>query len=184
MQSRFDPSNRTLGHKRPSWESCDVADIKGARYSERLWPSFAVWFGTAFVLLMIDAAVWAALGVPTGIGFAVLTAITAVYWLASASPTITVVDAELRAGRAHLDVGHISDVEVLDASESRAAMGRDADGRTYLVTRGWVATAVRFLITDPADPTPDWIVGSRHPIELAEAILAAQHDATSSHTAG
>jgi hypothetical protein len=155
-----------------------MAQTAGIRYRERLWPSFGVWFGTAFVLMMIDVAVGAGLGIPTGLAVTVLTAAAAGYWLVSASPTITVTDEQLSAGRAHIALTYIDNVTALTSEQARNATGRDANGLTYLVTRGWVTTAVRFDITDDADPTPDWIVGTRRPQELAAALEQARDDAT------
>jgi hypothetical protein len=36
---------------------------------------------------------------------------------------------------------------------------------------------VQVLLNDPADPTPFWVVSTRHPVELAEALLAAARKA-------
>jgi hypothetical protein len=141
------------------------------RYRERLWPSFGVWFLAVFVLAMCDIAVWAALGWPSGLGFTVLSGAGVVYWLITLSLTIEVDDHEVRAGRAHIDLDFISDVEALDKTAARAALGPQADGRTYLVTRAWVNTAVKFAITDDTDPTPSWIVSSRHPDALGRALV-------------
>jgi len=41
------------------------------------------------------------------------------------------------------------------------------------VQRPWIGGAVQVLLDDPADPTPYWVVSTRHPVELAEALLAA-----------
>ena len=161
-----------------------MAQPAGIRYRERLWPSFGVWFGTVFVLMMIDVAVGAGLGIPTGIAVSILTAVTAGYWLVSASPIIAVSDSEITAGRAHISLGYIDNVRALTSAEARNATGRDADGLTYLITRGWVTSAVRFDITDDADPTPDWIVSTRRPQELAAALEQARRDATAGRTAG
>ena len=48
-----------------------------------------------------------------------------------------------------------------------ASPGRDADARAYLLLRPYLKRAVRVEITDPADPTPYWLVSTRHPDELA-----------------
>jgi len=154
------------------------------RYRERLWPSFAVWAGTVFVLVMIDVAVGAGLGITTGVVFSLLTALTAVTWLVSASPTLEVTDTEFRAGRAHLPLRFVDNIEVLDSANARLATGRDADARTFLVTRGWVTRAVRFTITDPDDPTPDWIVSTRRGPKLAQALEAARRDDSTQSAAG
>ncbi len=49
-------------------------------------------------------------------------------------------------------------------------MGPGADARAFLVIRPYLKRAVRVPVTDPADPTPYWLVGSRHPDALAEAL--------------
>ena len=51
-------------------------------------------------------------------------------------------------------------------------MGADADARAFLVLRPYLKRAVRVPMQDPADPTPYWLVGSRHPDALAAAINA------------
>ena len=48
--------------------------------------------------------------------------------------------------------------------------GVDADARAYLLLRPYLKRAVRVEITDPADPTPYWLVSTRHPDRLAEAV--------------
>lgn len=139
-------------------------------YRERLWPSFAVWFLALFVLAMCDIAVWAGLGWQSGLAFTVLSGAGVLYWLITLSTTIEVDDNEVRAGRAHIALTFIAAAEPLDKDATRAALGRDADGRTFLVTRAWVSTSVRFAITDETDPTPSWIVSTRHPGQLAAAL--------------
>jgi hypothetical protein len=161
-----------------------MAHTAGIRYRERLWPSFGVWFGTVFVLIMIDVAVGAGLGIPTGIAVSILTAVTTGYWLVSASPIIAVTDTDIRAGRAHISLMYVDNVRALTSAQARNATGRDANGLTYLVKRGWVTSAVRFDVTDETDPTPDWIVSTRHPDALAGALEQARRDAVAARTAG
>ena len=48
--------------------------------------------------------------------------------------------------------------------------GVDADARAYLLLRPYLKRAVRVEITDPADPTPYWLVSTRHPDRLAAAV--------------
>jgi hypothetical protein len=42
------------------------------------------------------------------------------------------------------------------------------------VVRGWIHRGVRIDNIDPADPAPFWIITTRHPQKLAEAIEAAK----------
>lgn len=151
-----------------------MAPAAQPRYRERLWPSFGVWFLAFFVLLMCDVAVWAALGWTYGLAFSILSGAGVLFWLLNLSARVEVDDHELRAGRAHIELRYVTDVTELDAEQARLAMGRDADARTYLVTRGWIRTAVQFRLTDDADPTPGWIVSTRHPAELAAELQHTQ----------
>ncbi len=42
-----------------------------------------------------------------------------------------------------------------------------------LAVAPWVAGAVQVGVDDPADPTPYWVVSSRDPVRLAEALVSA-----------
>ena len=86
------------------------------------------------------------------------------------SARVAVADGELRAGRAHIELHHLGEAVALDADQTRRAAGVDADARAFLVLRPYLKRAVRVTITDPADPTPYWLVGTRHPERLAEAL--------------
>ena len=61
----------------------------------------------------------------------------------------------------------------LDPAGTRRQAGVDADARAYLLLRPYVKTSVRVEVTDPADPTPYWLLSSRHPQALAAALDAA-----------
>jgi hypothetical protein len=45
-----------------------------------------------------------------------------------------------------------------------------ADRNAFLVSRPWLHTAVRLMVTDPDDDTPYWIVGTRQPERLLAAV--------------
>ncbi len=44
------------------------------------------------------------------------------------------------------------------------------DARAWLLLRGWIPGVVRVRLDDPDDPTPYWLVSSRHPRRLAAAL--------------
>jgi hypothetical protein len=48
--------------------------------------------------------------------------------------------------------------------------GPEADARAYLLLRPYLKRAVKVEITDPADPAPYWLVGTRRPDQLASAL--------------
>lgn len=86
--------------------------------------------------------------------------------------TIESDDRGLRAGPALLAPAFVGPAEPLHRAEYRARLGVDADVRAHLVTRPYVDRGVLVPVEDPADPTPYWLVSSRHPDELAAAINA------------
>jgi len=140
-------------------------------YSERLGVPLRWWVqGT-----MLVASLWLALVVAVPGPFAwafsgVALALLAGLLVAYGSARIEVGPGGFRAGRARIGVEHLGSAEALDAEETRRTAGREADARAYLLLRPYVSRAVRVEITDPGDPTPYWLVSSRHPDSLATAL--------------
>lgn len=109
-------------------------------------------------------------GIRSWIGYAVLVpiAILAV-WLLGRS-RVTVADGELRAGRGRLALAHVGRVEVVEKEDRRDALGPQLDPAAFLLHRGWIGAVVRIEVTDPADPTPYWVVSVRDPAALVAAL--------------
>ncbi|ALG84662.1 DUF3093 domain-containing protein [Gordonia phthalatica] len=78
-------------------------------------------------------------------------------------------DGDLHAGKATLPADVISRGAVIAASQRSAAMGRQLDPAAYVIHRAWVKTMVLVVLDDPDDPTPYWLLSTRHP----EQVLAA-----------
>jgi hypothetical protein len=74
----------------------------------------------------------------------------------------------LRAGRATLPWRYVGPSLALDREATRRQLGPDADARAYLVLRGYCAESVKVYVDDEADPTPYWLLSTRHPRALAE----------------
>lgn len=79
---------------------------------------------------------------------------------------------ELQIGRAVLDLGYVSAVRALDVEATGVRSGPQADARAHLVLRPYAKTAIELTLDDPADPVPYWLVSTRRPARLAEAIAA------------
>jgi hypothetical protein len=84
---------------------------------------------------------------------------------------VAVQDGELRVDDARLPVRFVADAVPLDADGKREILGVAAHPLAFVVQRPWVPGAVQVVLNDPADPTPYWVVSSRHPLELAAALL-------------
>ena len=83
---------------------------------------------------------------------------------------------ELTVGRAVLDLSYVSAVRGLDNEATQTRTGPQADARAHLVLRPYVKTTVELTLDDPVDPVPYWIVSTRQPTRLAEAVAAALTD--------
>jgi hypothetical protein len=102
---------------------------------------------------------------------AVMTGTLIAWWLLSyGGALVRMEQTGFRAGRALLPWPHVGPSVALDATETRRQLGQDADARAYLLIRPYCRTAVKVYVDDEADPTPYWIVSTRHPNELAERL--------------
>jgi hypothetical protein len=77
---------------------------------------------------------------------------------------------EVWAGAAHIPTRFVGRADVVRGERKQSALGPQLDPTAYVLHRPWVSAAVRLEITDPDDPTPYWVVSSRHPERLLAAI--------------
>ena len=144
-----------------------------AEYDERLGVPLRWWVqGTMLVASLWLAVVVAVPGVIAWIVTIVAMGLLVLALVSFGSARVSVRDGELRAGPAHIAAVHLGEVTPLDAEATRRTAGVDADPRAYLLLRPYLKRAVRVEITDPADPAPYWLVSTRHPDELAQALTA------------
>jgi len=69
-------------------------------------------------------------------------------------------------------VALLGPAEALDVAAMRHELGPGLDGRAYVCLRAWARTGVRVALDDPADPTPYWLISTRRPQLLVEALGA------------
>ncbi|GAB3972846.1 DUF3093 domain-containing protein [Plantactinospora veratri] len=146
-----------------------------AGYAERLTLPWWLWLAGVAVAGLLAAEIWlGSTGMRAWLPFVVLLPLAAVGlgWLGRIR--IAVRDGELLVDDARLPVRFVADAVPLDAEGRREVLGVGADPLAFVVQRPWVSGAVQVVLDDPADPTPYWVVSSRHPVRLAEAILAAR----------
>ncbi len=79
---------------------------------------------------------------------------------------------ELWAGAAHIPTRFVGRTDVVRGEGKRMALGPQLDPAAFVLHRPWVAAAVRIEILDPDDPTPYWVVSTRHPDRLLAALHA------------
>ncbi|MDN5854884.1 MAG: DUF3093 domain-containing protein [Actinomycetia bacterium] len=112
-----------------------------------------------------------------GAGAVAFAAVGIVLWT-YASARVAVGDGFVSACGARIEVAYCGDAVALNAGRTAAVHGPDADARAYLALRPYIATSVRLDIRDENDPTPYWLISSRHPQRLADAITAARRSTT------
>jgi Protein of unknown function (DUF3093) len=139
------------------------------RTLERLWPSWSVW-----IFALVVAAGFGLVVAPFGGAVMAIVSVVMVGvlggLLVASTPTVGVDGDHFVAGKARIPVHFLGPPEALDADGMRRARGPELDARAYLCMRGWVGPGLRVPVTDPADPVPYWLVSSRRPHEIAEAI--------------
>lgn len=145
-------------------------------YTELLLPRWWVWLLPAAFAALLGIAYGAAYGATAGWSVAALAAALLLPALALGSRTKIAVDPSgVTAGRARLPARYIGAVRALDSAQTFRARTSAADPRAYLLLRTWsAATAVALEVTDPDDPHPYWLISTRRPQRLADALVAAR----------
>lgn len=141
-------------------------------YRERLSPGPATYGAIAlfclFVFIMIVIA-----SLPIAAGVSLLLLVGGSVFAYVTSPVVTVADGVLSAGAAHIPARLLGAPTILDRAGVREAMGPSYDPRMFACLRGATGAAVVIDVLDPADPTPSWLVSTRHPEALAAAVREA-----------
>jgi hypothetical protein len=146
-----------------------------AAYAERLrvplrwWALGTMFWASLFVAVLVATPLWVALA--SGV---VLLAALVLLLLGYGAARVTVRDGVLSAGRARISVADVGPVQALDRESTRSLAGREADARAYLLLRPYLHRSVRVDVADRRDPTPYWLVSTRHPDRLVSALEGAR----------
>jgi hypothetical protein len=140
-------------------------------YSERLhvplrwWVQATMFLATVWIAFIVALPGWFA-----WTASAVLLAVVYGMFAWVGSSRVEVRDGVLYAGPAQIALTYLGAAEALDKEATHRVHGVDADARAFLHTRPYISRSVRVTIEDPADPTPYWLVSTRHPRQLAAAL--------------
>ncbi|MBD8466353.1 DUF3093 domain-containing protein [Plantibacter sp. CFBP 8798] len=142
-------------------------------YRETLWPS--PWVIIALALVVpATMLVLAPVSLAAGIVGAVVLYGGCLALAFGTAPRIQVSESSLSVGKASIPLGFIGEVLVYTGTDATAQLRTKLDARAWLMIRGWVHSLVKVEIVDPADPTPYWLLSSRRPQALADAIAASR----------
>lgn len=142
-------------------------------FTERLIPGpglFIALFLLAPAGALVTMAIDTTIAIPVGLVFygVVMTV------LCLTSPVVRLENGTLSAGRARIPVSQLGETKLLGRDALKNVLGEGGDARNFLVIRGWIQTGVAVEIIDPDDPTPNWVITTRRPQALADAIAAAK----------
>lgn len=138
-------------------------------YRERLWPALWVFLATALVI-PASLLVFLPISLPAGFAVAILLYAAIVGVPLATTATIEVTDEQFRAVRARIPRSFVSGAHAFEGAEATAERGVRLDARAWLLLRGWIPGVARVVIDDPQDPTPYWLVSTRNPEALAQAL--------------
>ncbi len=134
------------------------------------------WYGVSLGVACLLAAEFHISGLPLTdwIPFGILLPLSVVLvWWMGRSP-LEVGGGELRIRDAHLPLQYASGAIALDGPTLRRVIGREGDPAAYVSIRPWIGPGVQVWMDDAGDPTPYWVVSSRHPDLVVAAIRAAR----------
>ena len=149
-------------------------------YRERLRVPLAWWLLAVPTVLILGATLYAGLAEPWPVIIMVgLTAVCAAFLIAMGLATVEVRDGTLRAGKDALPLTSVTEVVTLDENQTVRLRGPRADPAAHLYSRPFLKESV-YLAVAPPGPAPYWLIGTRHPAELAAAVdrcrLQAGHE--------
>jgi hypothetical protein len=142
-------------------------------YRERLLPGPWPFITTALVI-PASLLVFLPINMTLGIICAAILYTACVVLLVLGSPRIEVTDAQLIAGRARLPLLNVGELKGYTGTEATQERGPRLDARAWLLIRGWISPVVKVAVDDADDPTPYWLVSTRHPRELIAALKQAR----------
>jgi hypothetical protein len=143
-------------------------------YRERLGVPVSWWLSGAGLVIIFGTLTWAGFTVTIGLGVYLALAALVAFALLRWSRTIVEVSADgLAAGSRRLALAQVSEVSALDEAQTTALRGPRADPAAFMVIRPFLPESVYVAVTGE----PSWLIGTRHPAELAAAIETARSGA-------
>jgi hypothetical protein len=139
-------------------------------YRERLGVPFSWWLGGAGCVIIFGTLTWAGFTVVIGLlVYLALGALVAFALLRWSRVVIALTPDGLTAGSRRLPFAEISAVSALDEEQTTVLRGPRSDPAAYMVVRPYLHRSVYIEVTGQ----PYWLIGTRHPTELAAAIEQA-----------
>jgi hypothetical protein len=158
----------------PSTDGTDTGAVRPASYRETLrtpWWWYPIAIGVACLLAAEFHVAGLRLTDWVPFGTLIPLSIALVYLLGRSR--IEVGGGELRVRGAHLPLQYVSGAVALDSLTLRRVVGREGDPAAFVSLRPWIGPGVQVWIDDEDDPTPYWVLSTRHPDRVVQAVRAA-----------
>ncbi len=143
-------------------------------YREQLRVPLAWWLLAVPTVLILGATLYAGLAEPWPVIVMLgLAASCAAFLISLGLATVEVRDGILRAGKAVLPLSAVSEVVSLDEKQTARLRGPRADPAAHLYSRPYLKESVYLAVAashPAAGSAPYWLIGTRHPAELAAAV--------------
>ncbi len=141
-----------------------------SEFAERIsWP-FWLWLLSLLMTASIYLTIWAPFGNRSAIITSLITGAAFIYFSQKSKLEIVVINNWLYVGEAMIEKKYISRVSILNHDKFLQIRGPQADPACFNATRFWVSTGVMVELKDRNDPTPYWLISSRHARALAAAL--------------
>jgi hypothetical protein len=143
-------------------------------YRERLRVPASWWLGGAGCVLLLGTFAIAGLSVTIGIAiYLAMGALLAMAFAIWGSVAVQVTDTELSAGPARLAIDQVSEVSALDAAQTTALRGPNADVAAFMLVRPYLGRSVYVAVAGQPASRPYLLIATRRPADLAAAIRTA-----------
>ena len=133
------------------------------------WPW---WF--SFLVLGLDfsivIALWAGLGNNAALIGLITTVGLSIFFYQFTWLTIERDGNVLRVGGAAIELQYLGEIEVLDRQQMQHFLREGFNPRAFYAMRFWVKTGIKISIVDSRDPTPYWVLSSKHTAETVRLI--------------
>lgn len=138
-------------------------------YKERVLPSIYFYIAsiTLPVSLLLVALPFSEI-VSISLALGSIPTVLVLSWLAS--PLISVTESHLSIGQVSIETKFLGKAEVVSPQDAFQERGVKLDSRAFTKFQIGVKQLVKIEITDPADPTPYWLIATRNP-EVVAALI-------------
>lgn len=143
-------------------------------FVERRWQPW--WLLGLLVTIALSLAIAYGAAISSFIGWALaflLTAVAVAFWYSLRSH-IVVTDHQVKVGRMRLELEYIARVQAFDTDEFLTRIRSSARADDMFSLRGGSRGGVVISLNDESDPIKAWVVSSRRPQDLANAIDSAR----------